>query len=237
MAASALGVDGTPVLESECTFKILERGEGQRGTLYLTSKNKLVLVLSSGLLSKTYRKSHSIDASNILNVRIEGKALGLGKCLVVEWSYEGSPLTYRYDYIANPHEWTNRISEIMKTAKQTNQAYDGIIRLIRAQEVTSFDQIEGCLCAVWPDFANKTKEEKSKEIVDFLSTCIDQQLVEGFVDSSNRQFTHLVAYKQRIPQKEKEIIKEVVMIPCVYCGGLMPNTSLFCPKCGAQRKA
>jgi len=38
--------------------------------------------------------------------------------------------------------------------------------------------------------------------------------------------------------KEKEtIIKEVVMIPCAYCGGLMPQTSVFCPDCGARRKA
>jgi len=37
--------------------------------------------------------------------------------------------------------------------------------------------------------------------------------------------------------KEKEIIKEVVMVPCSYCGGLMPQTSTFCPNCGARRKA
>jgi len=38
--------------------------------------------------------------------------------------------------------------------------------------------------------------------------------------------------------KEKEIhIREVVMIPCQYCGGLMPQTATFCPKCGAQRRA
>jgi len=37
--------------------------------------------------------------------------------------------------------------------------------------------------------------------------------------------------------KEKEVIKEVVMIPCQYCRGLMPQTSTFCPNCGARRKA
>lgn len=35
----------------------------------------------------------------------------------------------------------------------------------------------------------------------------------------------------------KEIIKEIVLIPCTYCGGLMPQTSVFCPNCGARRKA
>lgn len=34
----------------------------------------------------------------------------------------------------------------------------------------------------------------------------------------------------------KEVIREVVLIPCSYCGGLMPQTSLFCPNCGAKRK-
>lgn len=38
--------------------------------------------------------------------------------------------------------------------------------------------------------------------------------------------------------KEKEtIIKEIVMIPCKYCGALMPQTSIFCPNCGARRTA
>ena len=36
--------------------------------------------------------------------------------------------------------------------------------------------------------------------------------------------------------KEKVIVKEVVMLPCEYCGSLMPQTSLFCPHCGARRK-
>ena len=34
----------------------------------------------------------------------------------------------------------------------------------------------------------------------------------------------------------KEVTKEVVLIPCSYCGGLMPQTSVFCPNCGARRK-
>lgn len=37
--------------------------------------------------------------------------------------------------------------------------------------------------------------------------------------------------------KEKVIVKEVVMLPCQYCGSLMPQTSLFCPLCGARRKS
>jgi hypothetical protein len=35
----------------------------------------------------------------------------------------------------------------------------------------------------------------------------------------------------------KEVVKEVVLIPCGYCGALMPQASIFCPNCGARRKA
>ena len=34
----------------------------------------------------------------------------------------------------------------------------------------------------------------------------------------------------------REIIKEVVLIPCQYCGGLMPQQSITCPHCSALRK-
>jgi len=36
--------------------------------------------------------------------------------------------------------------------------------------------------------------------------------------------------------KEREVIKEVVMVPCRYCGGLMPQASVFCSNCGARRQ-
>ena len=35
----------------------------------------------------------------------------------------------------------------------------------------------------------------------------------------------------------KEVVREVVLIPCAYCGGLMPQTSTICPSCGARRKS
>jgi hypothetical protein len=35
--------------------------------------------------------------------------------------------------------------------------------------------------------------------------------------------------------QEKEIVREVVMIPCKYCGTLMVQTETVCPNCGAKR--
>ncbi len=41
---------------------------------------------------------------------------------------------------------------------------------------------------------------------------------------------------QSSPTIMKEVTREVVLIPCSYCSGLMPQTSIFCPNCGARRK-
>jgi hypothetical protein len=60
--------------------------------------------------------------------------------------------------------------------------------------------------------------------------CLDTQSCEIIV--ARQQSVTSVA-----PVVSKETIKEVVLIPCAYCGGLMPQTSLYCPNCGARRRA
>ncbi len=35
----------------------------------------------------------------------------------------------------------------------------------------------------------------------------------------------------------REVVREVVMIPCKYCGALFPQAATFCPHCGAKRTA
>lgn len=37
--------------------------------------------------------------------------------------------------------------------------------------------------------------------------------------------------------REKEILREIVMIPCKFCGALMPQTETACSNCGAKRTA
>jgi hypothetical protein len=41
---------------------------------------------------------------------------------------------------------------------------------------------------------------------------------------------------QQVKEVKETITKEVVLIPCEYCRGLMPQTATFCPNCGAKRK-
>jgi hypothetical protein len=59
------------------------------------------------------------------------------------------------------------------------------------------------------------------------------------IEAENREI--LVAKQQTPPPSpqmvSKETVREVVLIPCSYCSGLMPQTSLFCPNCGARRRA
>lgn len=67
---------------------------------------------------------------------------------------------------------------------------------------------------------------------------VGKKELETFKDMILRQAEKIkekVAMTSPTYQKEV-IIKEVVMMPCDYCKALMPQTSVFCPSCGARRK-
>jgi len=58
------------------------------------------------------------------------------------------------------------------------------------------------------------------------------------VNRGNRNQKKNEPSEQNSNIKEKEtIIKEIVMIPCPYCGALTPVTAIFCPNCGASKKS
>jgi len=60
--------------------------------------------------------------------------------------------------------------------------------------------------------------------------------VEGRPDVTSQTMEVQVSAPSAAPViKEKEVIREVVMIPCKYCGALMPQTDTVCPHCGARR--
>ena len=66
--------------------------------------------------------------------------------------------------------------------------------------------------------------------------------VKGVVAVDGRpDVTSRIAELQVIPAaaqpviRENEIVREVVMIPCKYCQGLMDQTLTVCPNCGAKR--
>jgi hypothetical protein len=62
--------------------------------------------------------------------------------------------------------------------------------------------------------------------------------IEGRPDVTSSSIEIQVSQPSATPTiKEKEIIREVVMIPCRYCGTLMPQTDTVCSNCGAKRTA
>ena len=48
---------------------------------------------------------------------------------------------------------------------------------------------------------------------------------------------HKPLEQARIETPREVIVREVVMVPCQYCGGLMPTTATQCPSCRAPRKS
>jgi hypothetical protein len=61
--------------------------------------------------------------------------------------------------------------------------------------------------------------------------------IDGRPDVTSETMEIQVIRPAAAPTVVKEIVKEVVMIPCEYCGTLMPQTATSCPNCGATRKA
>lgn len=67
---------------------------------------------------------------------------------------------------------------------------------------------------------------------------VGKKEIEPFRDMIMRQVEKLreAEVAPAAPTVQKEVVtREVVMVPCKYCGGLMPQTSTFCPNCGAKR--
>ncbi len=42
---------------------------------------------------------------------------------------------------------------------------------------------------------------------------------------------------ERIELEKERLNKAIIMIPCKYCGALVPQPSVSCPNCGAKRAA
>ncbi|MGQ9718469.1 MAG: hypothetical protein ACUVWK_01235 [Nitrososphaerales archaeon] len=59
--------------------------------------------------------------------------------------------------------------------------------------------------------------------------------VDGRPDVTSRTIEIQVAQSATSIIKEREVIREVIMIPCKYCEALMPQTATACPNCGARR--
>ena len=69
----------------------------------------------------------------------------------------------------------------------------------------------------------------TKAYVDFMAT-------RGYLEDAHRDENMLVLPKAPSTEQVviKETVKEVVKMPCRYCGTLVPVESQKCPECGAR---
>jgi hypothetical protein len=118
--------------------------------------------------------------------------------------------------------WLERRGMLSKTYRASFE-----IDLLNLQGITC-----GGLVKSWVSITNSNGESI------FHLRGVGKKEIEPFKDMILRQVEKLrESQLNEAPAIHKEVItKEVVMIPCEYCRSLMPQTSTFCPSCGARRK-
>lgn len=84
-----------------------------------------------------------------------------------------------------------------------------------------------------PTIGRETYHGIDKNLLWLLVATVYIQGIHGLANTLTEQKEVFVSNSTRIT---KETVREVVLIPCSYCSGLMPQTSVFCPNCGARRK-
>lgn len=85
---------------------------------------------------------------------------------------------------------------------------------------------------LWQDSTLEKIHARREHIEDMLRRQEEARRIED-----EQSYAHELELRRATAQKEivKEVREEVVMVPCRYCGGLIPDASLFCSNCGARR--
>lgn len=93
-----------------------------------------------------------------------------------------------------------------------------------------FFLIGGFVTAIaYVSITNSMKKEKEDKLIRDAQVKQARQVLDG------KETIHEPTLSKETIVKET-IVKEVVMIPCPHCQALMPNTSLYCPNCGAPKR-
>jgi hypothetical protein len=87
---------------------------------------------------------------------------------------------------------------------------------------------------LWQDSTLEKVHARREHIEDTLRREEEQRRIDD-----ERRYAHDLELKRAGAQREvvREVRQEVVMVSCRYCGGLIPDTSVFCSNCGARRTA
>lgn len=85
---------------------------------------------------------------------------------------------------------------------------------------------------LWKDSILEKVHARREHTEDMLRRQEEARRIE-----EERKYAPELELKRAMAQKEivKEVRQEIVMAACRHCGGLMPDTSAFCPNWGARR--
>ncbi len=81
-----------------------------------------------------------------------------------------------------------------------------------------------------PDFVREINEEHAVRIANSINLSRQLRNPDGIVAMPGAP----VAGVPAMGPVERVVIKEIVKIPCRYCGSLIENTSSSCPNCGGS---
>jgi hypothetical protein len=140
----------------------------------------------------------------------------------------------------------------VETVKQTGFIQFGLLPL---QSVSSFNNVE--IYRDWRVLFGTVRVPKGFDTTYSYTLIISAQATEtlygaehsvrwqlcAILEASNHPNIQTPTYEVQVARPQinqpptimKEIIREVVLIQCSYCSGLIPQASLFYPNCGAKK--
>ena len=115
----------------------------------------------------------------------------------------------------------------------SEELYSDYLQVVSPMRVFAGEQKEYAYVMKIPSVGRETYHGIDRNVEWTVSLEMKVKELKNSITASEGEI--LVA-KAPVIVSVKEVVREVVLIPCAYCGGLMPQTSIFCPNCGARRK-
>ena len=131
--------------------------------------------------------------------------------------------------------WVNLRCE-EKIGREKASLYDSNVQISWAMHIPAGFDKEFPFTIKLPFIGRETFRSIHHSVDWFLDSFINVKGVNTTLTAEGSGSILVAKPKEPTQESVKEIVREVVLIPCPYCGGLMPQTSVFCPNCGARRK-
>jgi len=235
MASSVLNIDETSIMISECNWC-----GALNGTLLVTSINRLVFVLTKGLINKRYELAKWYWIKDIQSVRLEDSFFG--KKLVMDHNQNGKLVRIEFTGLKNPEAWLDYLVDKIRDHLLFLKVNDEITKLVASNEYTSFRAIYEDAAKEYPESYNVTPyEDNIAWVIGRLEWLLKEGRIDGFIDRENEWFIHKVAYLQKTEVTNYNIATEFkfdgssFIIKCPKCGAEAPSQKsslVTCSSCG-----